>query len=224
MARASPRGDRPGASDEAWSRRVGGVRGNTSGACGACISDLATSAQYAGLYWSHFQAALDWDDAEMWLEGAVQSGWSVSQMRTARGDTRGVAGPRPRRGVQCRRGGRGLRGPLAIAAGLQPNLTESGARRGRGRAPRREAGGERVSSSGEGTKSRGGARARSAGRPFDDLADLPADLAEAFEAFKLAILRHKTEGWSRISAADILASLEALQELVRAPADDASPF
>ena len=40
--------------------------------------------QYAGLYWSHFQAALDWPDAEMYLEGAVQNDWSVSQMRNQR--------------------------------------------------------------------------------------------------------------------------------------------
>src|SRR5690606_19485272 len=44
---------------------------------------------YAGIYWSHFLAALDWDDAEMWLEGAVQSGWSVSQLRRVRWEAMG---------------------------------------------------------------------------------------------------------------------------------------
>ena len=43
-----------------------------------------------GLYWSHFQAALDWDDAEMWLEGAVQNRWSISQMQGERSRTLGA--------------------------------------------------------------------------------------------------------------------------------------
>ena len=80
-------------------------------------------------------------------------------------------------------------------------------------APRREAGGEPGSSAGEGTVCADDeARATvQPVRPFAHLADLPADLAEAFEAFKLAILRHKTEGWSQISAGDVLASLECFR-------------
>lgn len=41
-------------------------------------------AEFEGLRWSHFYAALDWDDAEMWLEGACQNKWSVSDMRKVR--------------------------------------------------------------------------------------------------------------------------------------------
>ena len=37
-------------------------------------------------------------------------------------------------------------------------------------------------------------------RPFADLKDLPEDLAEAFEAFKLAILHHKMNDWEEIRA------------------------
>jgi len=55
----------------------------------------ATRSTYKGLYWSHFFAALDWNDAEMWLEGAVQSQWSVSQMRRQRWETLGQVGPPP---------------------------------------------------------------------------------------------------------------------------------
>ena len=46
--------------------------------------------EYPGLYWSHFQAALDWDDAEMWLEGAVQNRWSIAQMQGERSRTLGA--------------------------------------------------------------------------------------------------------------------------------------
>ncbi|MCH7484502.1 MAG: cupredoxin domain-containing protein [Chloroflexi bacterium] len=51
----------------------------------------AASDQYAGLYWSHFQSALEWPDPELWLEGAVQNGWTVSQMRRQRWQAYGAA-------------------------------------------------------------------------------------------------------------------------------------
>ena len=61
-------------------------------------------------------------------------------------------------------------------------------------------------------------------RPFENLGELPDDLAGAFDAFKLAILRHKQEGWEQISRDDVLASLDALKELALAPSADDSPF
>ena len=85
-------------SDEAWSRRVGNVTGQHVGRLRRVYERFGTVAEnYDGLYWSHFQAALDWDDAEMWLEGAVQSSWSVSIMRRTRWETLGaVEADRPR--------------------------------------------------------------------------------------------------------------------------------
>ena len=69
-------------SDDAWARLVGGVTGQHVGRLRRVFQRFGpVHERYAGLYWSHFQAALDWADAEMWLEGAVQNGWSVSSMR-----------------------------------------------------------------------------------------------------------------------------------------------
>jgi len=50
---------------------------------------------------------------------------------------------------------------------------------------------------------------------FADLPDLPDDLADAFEALKLAIMRHKCEGWHEISRRDVLQTLKALRDLAR---------
>ena len=61
-------------------------------------------------------------------------------------------------------------------------------------------------------------------RPFENLAELPQDLAEAFDAFKLAIIRHKAEDWGEISREDLLGTLEALKELALAPAGQDAPF
>jgi hypothetical protein len=69
-------------SDEAWARRVGNVSSQHVGRLRRVTERFGEKAnEYANLYWSHFQAALDWNDAELWLEGAVQNHWSVAQMR-----------------------------------------------------------------------------------------------------------------------------------------------
>src|SRR5690242_18371184 len=77
-------------SDEAWSRRIGQVSGQHAGRLRRVYERFQNDREsYNGLYWSHFQTALDWSDAEMWLEGAVQNDWSVSQMRAQRWETLG---------------------------------------------------------------------------------------------------------------------------------------
>ena len=78
-------------SDEAWSRRVGSVTPQHTGRLRRVYQRFASMREtYPGLYWSHFQAALDWDDAEMWLEGAVQNRWSIAQMQGERSRTLGA--------------------------------------------------------------------------------------------------------------------------------------
>ena len=143
-------------SDEAWSRRVGGVSGQHVGRLRRVYQRFGhVCEQYAGLYWSHFQAALDWDDAEMWLEGAVQNGWSVSHMRTMRGETLGaVAGQSPRdEEFSADEEDEEFSGPLDDRPPASSrNLTDE---RSPGavptdEAPRREAGGEPGVSAGEG--------------------------------------------------------------------------
>ncbi|MEX1224799.1 MAG: hypothetical protein WEA31_09650, partial [Pirellulales bacterium] len=71
--------------DNAWSERVGNVTGQHVGRLRRVYERFGTQRDdFRSLYWSHFQAALDWEDAEMYLEGAAQNGWSVSQMRRTR--------------------------------------------------------------------------------------------------------------------------------------------
>jgi hypothetical protein len=57
-------------------------------------------------------------------------------------------------------------------------------------------------------------------RPFESLPDLPDDLAEAFDAMKLAILHHKRDGWRSIAESDLLRTLDALKALATAPSDE----
>jgi hypothetical protein len=53
--------------------------------------------------------------------------------------------------------------------------------------------------------------------PFENLPELPADLHEALEMFKLAILRHKLAGWRDVAAGDVLMALDGLRHLVLSP-------
>ncbi len=217
-------------SDEAWSRRVGGVTGQHVGRLRRVYQRFGqTHGDFAGLYWSHFQAALDWDDAEMWLEGAIQNSWSVAQMRHQRWDAMGaleedrpqddeiVTGELDEDFEPATNEPPGV-GEMSTTDDVQLGAREEGPDFGDG-----------GSDASDGAQSEPGAAVYADDldestvefvRPFADLKDLPEDLAEAFEAYKLAILHHKMKQWEAISREDVLASLESLKQLVVAPSSE----
>lgn len=217
-------------SDEAWARRVGGVTGQHVGRLRRVYQRFASVGEdYAGLYWSHFHAALDWDDAEMWLEGAVQARWSVSQMRRQRWEAMGAVAdetPRDEEIVAAEKDedfepaleqepiAQQLTGELAevhgpsTAEGPDTDSNEDAATTAETDGSASIYADERPEETVEFV------------RPFENLGELPDDLAEAFEAFKLAILRHKADDWRQISREDVLAALDALKELAVAPSVD----
>lgn len=211
-------------SDEAWGRRVGNVTGQHVGRLRRTFDRFGAAYEtYAGLYWSHFQTALDWQDAEMWLEGAVQNGWSVSDMRAQRWEAIGAP-------AELKPSDQDV-----IVAEVDDDYTpvdDSQAAREAGSAAR-----ERAENSDRFDPDRSQADAHERGVPFDvdstvssaapqpparpfaDLAELPSDLAQAFDAFKLAILHHKMAGWQEVSRDDVIASLDALEQLALADAE-----
>jgi len=210
--------------DEVWSRQVGNVTPQHTGRLRRVYQRFVSAREaYPGLYWSHFQAALDWDDAEMWLEGAVQNGWSIAQMQGERARTLGA-----------------LVEENAEAAGVE--LDEDAADVPADRPPERMASSnanaeiEATATADDAADTvsgaddfagdpRAGAPADSYDdaaapvRPFENLPELPADLREAFDSFKLAIVHHRISNWQEISLADVLATLEALRQLALAPAE-----
>jgi len=213
--------------DEAWSRRVGNVTPQHVGRLRRVWRRFhKTSEQYRGLYWSHFQAVLDWDDAEMWLEGAVQSGWSVAVMRQNRWEALGAPADQKPRDEDV------------ILSELDEDVSAADD------APSRVADGEPVAVQGfdekDGDDASDDAPFDTSDaidapnsesydadaspvepvRPFEDLATLPADLHEAFEAMKLAVLNHKLAGWRDVRREDVVAALRALEQLALAPSED----
>jgi hypothetical protein len=232
IAASAPAGD---FSDEAWSRRVGGVTSQHVGRLRRVYHRFASvQASYSGLYWSHFQAALDWDDAEMWLEGASKQGWSVETMRRTRWES--LAAVNEHQASQDE--------PLAQDSDVDEDYVPSSVPDER--PPSADDGAselvaeradvplppEAAELGDEPRPAEKGAHifadeSRSTiafVQPFQDLADLPPDLADAFDAMKLAILRHKSEGWQQISRDDTLAALDALKGLILIPSTEPSPF
>lgn len=217
-------------SDDAWSRRVGGVTGQHVGRLRRVYQRFGAShADYAALFWSHFQAAIDWEDAEMWLEGAVQNRWSVTQMRHQRWETLGALNePPPSDEVISSEldedfapdTGAGVDEVSRTVSDVQTGPREEGPDFGDEEALDSQRGGSAQTQLPRGSAETPDALEASQPalvRPFANLTELPDDLSAAFDAFKLAILHHKLDNWQQIACEDVLASLDALKQLATAP-------
>lgn len=216
-------------SDEAWSRSVGTVSSQHVGRLRRVFEQFgAASDQYAGLYWSHFQSALEWPDPELWLEGAVQNGWTVSQMRRQRWQAYGAAEDEEPRDADIIAAEfnedalppEELPRDVNVAPFDSAAMLPSGPDLGDGP----DFGEEDDLSQGSGPLAEDREHyvdesSLTAVRPFEDQPHLPADLSEALEIFKLAILRHKLSDWSEVPAEDVLATLDGLKLLVIAPSE-----
>lgn len=219
--------------DDAWSRRVQGVTGQHVGRLRRVAERFSeTHPQYKGLYWSHFQAAIEWSDAEMWLEGAVQNGWSIAQMRKVRGETMGQV----LEGTAEEAAANEVDEDFVAEANADLSAvypTEGEVRSGEGDGPemeRSERSEDESSDAGDDETANATAREEPRPpapvvRPFADLPELPEDVGDAFESMKLAVLRHKSTGWKDIARDDMIAVLRALEELaLAASGDEEAPF
>jgi hypothetical protein len=214
-------------SDEAWAVRVSSVTSQHVGRLRRVYERFGgVHDQYEGLAWSHFQAALDWDDAEMWLEGGVQNKWSVSQLRKQRWEALGAPAelkPRDEDIIVSDHNEDVDPDEDAPVETISPSteVVQSAATDDDGNPiPAGDAEYDDADLTPDLPAGAPEQPAVASVRPFENLATLPEDLTEAFEQFKMAILRHKMEQWEQISRDDVLATLDALKELALAPAAD----
>ena len=230
-------------SDEAWATHFNGtVSGQHVGRLRRVFQRFGDSYQeFDNLSWAHFQAAIDWSDAEMWLEGALQNKWSVSSMREQRWEAMGGAPSEkpddkdviyaeldedmatlpleePAIKNDYAPGDSTIRGEYD-EANAGPNY-DSGPDFGDGdsygvsanntiEAAPREIETSLLTAAGEGI------------RPFENLQELPSDLQNSLDEFKLAILRHKATGWQEVEAAQVTGHLYALIQMVELPSEQA---
>ena len=214
-------------SDEAWAQLVGGVTGQHVGRLRRVYQRFGeTIDQYEGLFWSHFQAAIDWEDAEMWLEGAIHNEWSISQMRGKRWETLGTPPEQQKSELsEAEAGKEGLPDEELYPDSTPSNPPENssaektvGETTSTGKPVDTEL---RSSEHTEEASDDGAAEEEVVSQPKRtplniEVDLLPDDLAEAFEAFKLAIIAHRHGGWIKVSQEQALGCLDALRELTLA--------
>ena len=216
-------------SDEAWTQLVGSVTSQHVGRMRRVFQRFGeVFDQFEGLYWSHFQASLDWEDAEMWLEGAIHNGWSVSQMRGKRWETVGKPGETMPADDATIDGAVDEDAPWLgdepEAGGESPSVkaVEGAAMRAKEDAEVSEEEDEPSARSSSSSSDHESPKpsAKSRGRLGVEVDELPDDLADAFEQFKLAIIAQRRLNWSETTPEAVLECLDALRELTLAPSDD----
>ena len=209
-------------SDEAWARRVGGVTAPHVGRLRRVYDRFgSTFKTYDDVYWSHFLAALDWDDAPMWLEGAAQERWSVSGMREKRWQENGaVESQRPT-------------GSQIVEVDMDEDVTLPAEGGGRNKEFDGDSSGvasgplyeepdfgdeEELSAVNKADSDSEKADEAPAApvQPFVGLPELPDDISDAIESLKLSILRHKTDGWRDTNVEDMQKYLDAIGTMMRA--------
>ena len=233
-------------SDDVWAQLVGGVTPQHVGRLRRVHERFGDQhPSYAGLYWSHFFAALDWDDAEMWLEGAVQNRWSVSKLKRQRWETLGSIPEDDPEMSSAAEEETDEDFEASEEENVAPTISGSVAEvldlaNGKEADEDNQLAKEKPSSakatSAKGTTSKKDNAESGAAiyaeedhnsvsfvQSFADLPELPEDLTEAFESFKLAVLRHKLAGWAEVSREDVLAGLDALRELASTPVTESMP-
>ncbi|MGL4593641.1 MAG: hypothetical protein ACRCUY_02805 [Thermoguttaceae bacterium] len=233
-------------SDEAWSRRVGNVTAQHVGRLRRVAERFGEKKnEYPNLFWSHFQVALDWEDAELWLEGATQSSWSVAQMRIQRWEAIGAPEdlkPKPEDIIEGE-----------IESGGHAEITFGSDSQNHSPSKNKELGKEtktRTADIGSADLVEGfdpnsapfdidqeniTPRKRSDSKQFTEATDLPStgqlleslracselpsDLAEALEALKVAILSHKLAGWKDVPRQKVAQCVEWMQGLINSVED-----
>ncbi len=210
--------------DEAWAQQVGGVTPQHVGRLRRVFDRFGDGFErYPKLFWSHFCAALDWDDAEMWLEGAKENGWSISQMRDQRSEALG--GPSEMMPDESEiisgeiEGGDADETEASAPDSITGEISE--VRETEDEAPfgEEEAVEDRWDESSGSEAQIAAEKAATQVRPFENLPKMPADLREAFELFKMSILSHKITAWEEISQENMLRVIESLRLLATAPTE-----
>ena len=212
-------------SDDAWARRVGHVTPQHVGRLRRVAERFGEkNREFSGLYWSHFNTALDWDDAELWLEGAVQNFWSVAQMRVQRWQAIGGSDEQrpPEEDIIVAEIDSDVYARQSPPERIEGRNAEIGAIDALEKFDTPALSVAEPSKKKEQTKKDRAKHTEldsdtpSTGKllmSLKGITDYPADLAESLELLKVAILNHKLAGWKSIPAEQVCQSLEVLKKL-----------
>lgn len=201
-------------SDESWSRRVGNVTPQHTGRLRKVYLRFDSNRkEYPKLHWSHFLIALDWDDAELWLEGAQQSQWSVSQMQKMRSTTLDKITERetPKDDIFVRDLSENVVLPATSMGKPEPPLGEFTALDASSAAKvdkKNLAGPHSINSTHSSLDNLAGERTSATEK-------LPQDLQKAFVRLERVISKHKDLGWTAVEIKTVIAQLDKLKIMVK---------
>lgn len=229
-------------SDESIARRIGNVSSQHVGRLRRVFERFGNgpafrdAERFAGLYWSHYQAALDWDDAEEWLEKAASETLSVALMRIARWEKYGA--PPERKPKESEIVDAEPDEDVNPMNDSDADIIDVGSfgdsdgesKKNNQKKKSKEDEDESFDYSddpeiqSELNRLRGDDEIwkpseRTTGeilKAMTDLPELPADLAGPIEALKTALLDHKLADWSEAAREDVLKWLGALRAVVLA--------
>ena len=220
-------------SDEAIAQRIGGVSPQHVGRLRRVYERFGAEPPLQNLYWSHYQAALDWDDADEWLQRASQEKLSVAQTRVARWEKYGPTLQTPPRDDDD--------SDLVVDEDVNPSDDSNAPISGKPtkttkekdddlepkNAAKKKTKKDDSASLGEfsgetepwETEDRPKILTASVLGELGALDELPADLLEAIDAVKVAILTRKVEQWPDVAPVHVASYLSVLKK--RIVADDA---
>ena len=221
-------------SDEAWANRVGFVTCQHVGRLRRVYERFGeTYNEYPKLYWSHFWAAIDWDDAELWLEGASSSRWSITQMCRMRAESMRLPEGQTALGFVA---SETQRIESETDDGFLESTSSATGEQSKGRESTSDQDDDSPNRSKEGFESRplnedpdfGDQDIQATGNstptlqstdddpivsrnPFEGLGKIPLDIVEALDPLKLSILRYRSNQWQGFSKQQMLDLIEALK-------------
>jgi hypothetical protein len=220
-------------SDEAWANRVGFVTCQHVGRLRRVFERFGeTYGEYPKLYWSHFWAAIEWDDAELWLEGASNSRWSISQMCRMRTESMQLADGQTTESVMAIESERiqaesddGFLDSTSSASGNSITTKDNNQQEDSQKQSDRSFESSPLAEGPDFGEHESDASGISAScqshqtaddptllrNPFEGLGPLPLDVTEAVDPLKLCILRYRSSQWDGFSKSQMLNLIEALK-------------
>lgn len=212
-------------SDDAISQRIGNVSPQHVGRLRRVYERFGEEEMLPNLYWSHYQAALDWDDADEWLQKASEEQLSVAQTRLARWEEYGASPqtkPKDEEVVSEERDEDVNpyydSDAQEVVAGQKTKWTKEDADKDKKKTksskndgPLGEFADETEPWEKEGATSFTTAEVLDA---FANLDPLPADFADAFESLKVAILTRKLEKWPDVDQLLVARYLSEIKRLL----------
>ncbi|MCR5358291.1 MAG: hypothetical protein K6E55_00215 [Thermoguttaceae bacterium] len=221
-------------SDEAIAQRIGGISSQHVGRLRRVYEKFGADdapwrgEEYKSLYWSHFQAALDWDDAPRWLKKASLEALSVAQMRIARWEEYGAPADRkpkesdivasePDEDVNPRNDSQAeFLDTVPVALSEEKDEAKKSAAPEETPSPDDEKPENSALLEAKGSDEPWISPVAPTGeilRAMGDFPALPDDLARPIAELKEAILNHKVSGWADVSQNDLVVWLGALRGL-----------